>query len=236
MHDDYQQNISSLNQQKKSKSNVDNNKLVSSLKFYDFEGMTKEDIISKFDSLLEQREKLINEINNDNCILNEKLNLSNSYVKQIEGEKNELMIKCNKLEKLFKQELIDKEILLTKNSKLEQENIHLLKNFEMNTKGPNKGGLSGFFQDISDKFSTKKPSNQIIETNNIITSKIKEDKIIKTEDTQKEINVAKKSESIKLSTDNSEFKINEMKKSNKNSDQEFGMLGSDNIEYEPLFD
>lgn len=236
-------------QQKKNKSNIDNNKLVSSLKYYDFEGMTKEEIIIKFDSLLEKREKLINELNNDNCILNEKLNISNSYNSQIENEKKELMIKCNKLEMLFKQELVDKEILLTKNSKLERENIHLLKNIDLNNKSTsntsnNKGGISGFFQDISDKFSNKNnTSNTSENTTSINNSKYKDkdDTNKKFEDTQKEKIIIKNFDFPNEATKNSQDLINSSIKTfkisdSKKEDQEFGMLGSDNIDYEPLFD
>ncbi len=105
----------------------ENTNLKSSLKYFNFDGLTTDEVITKFDNLLFRREQQIQELSNDLCTLNDKLNLLNSFNKQLEKEKQENSTKINKLEKNLNQELTDKEILLSKNSKLEADNNHLIK-------------------------------------------------------------------------------------------------------------
>jgi cell division septum initiation protein DivIVA len=101
--------------------------LNSSLKFIDMSFYSKDDIISKLDALLVKREKQIHDMSLDTSALNERLNIVYKSNVILEMEKKELSEKVIKLQAQLRQELDTKEVLLTENSKMEDELNYLKK-------------------------------------------------------------------------------------------------------------
>ena len=103
----------------------DKKKLISNFKYFSFEGLTIEEIILKFDTVLAQKEEQIAILNNDFLTLNNKVTLLTQNNDQLMKEKRELDLRIVKLKERLSQEESDKVVLLNDNKKLDMEIIHI---------------------------------------------------------------------------------------------------------------
>ena len=103
----------------------DKKKLISNFKYFSFEGLTIEEIILKFDTVLAQKEEQIAILNNDFLTLNNKVTLLSQNNDQLMKEKRELDLRIVKLKERLSQEESDKVVLLNDNKKLDMEIIHI---------------------------------------------------------------------------------------------------------------
>jgi hypothetical protein len=105
----------------------------SSLRFFNFEGMSNEKIIEKYEEVLFHREKQIEDLSHEVGVLNEKLSnvkifeIKKCYekLKHLEDDNSMLNNKLLKKDTILTQELTNKEIMFIRLQNLEKENDKL---------------------------------------------------------------------------------------------------------------
>jgi len=98
----------------------------SSLKFFNFEGMTQNQIIEKYEETLCQREKQIRDISYEIGMINEKQVNKDEQIKSLQEENADLQNKLLKKNTLLEQELTNKDIMFIKLNNLQNENDKLM--------------------------------------------------------------------------------------------------------------
>ena len=93
----------------------------SSLKTFNFEGMTTEEIINKYESVLSTREKQILDLTVEIGNANSEINKLSDEIDKYDKENEELLNKINKIEKNIARELSNKEIMFTRLQEKESE-------------------------------------------------------------------------------------------------------------------
>ena len=93
----------------------------SSLKKFNFEGMTTEEIINKYESVLSTREKQILDLTIEIGSANSEINRLTDEVEKFDKENEVLLNKINKIEKNIAQELNNKDIMFNRLQKKESE-------------------------------------------------------------------------------------------------------------------
>lgn len=101
--------------------------LNSSLRFYNFEGYSQEEIIIKLDTILVKREKQIEDMSMDQLGFNERLNSLYATNQNLEKEREELKNKVFKLQNRLEEEITSKFILFKKYESLDNELVHIKK-------------------------------------------------------------------------------------------------------------
>lgn len=139
--------------------------LNSSLRFYNFEGYSQEEIILKLDSILVKREKQIEDMSLDQLGLNERLNYLYATNQDLEKERDELKSKIFKLQNRIEEETTSKFILFKKYESLDNELAHLKKSMSGSP------ALKGFT--INNPVTSNERSGEIKANNS--TSTIKEE-------------------------------------------------------------
>lgn len=102
-----------------------NNNLKSSMKYTNFEGMSKKEIILKYENLLRQREKTIQELCSQLGNINQKCCVMSEKLEEIQKKNEEINNSIIKNETLLKQELTNKDILFITINNLTNENDKL---------------------------------------------------------------------------------------------------------------
>ena len=93
----------------------------SSLKNYNFEGMTTEEIINKYESVLSTREQQILDLTIEIGNANSEINKLSDEIESYDNENATLLNKIQKIEKNISQELNNKEIMLMRLQERESE-------------------------------------------------------------------------------------------------------------------
>ena len=93
----------------------------SSLKNFNFEGMTTEEIINKYESVLSTREKQILDLTIEIGNSNSEINKLSDEIEKYDSENEMLLNKINKLEKNISQELSNKDIMFLRLQQKESE-------------------------------------------------------------------------------------------------------------------
>ena len=93
----------------------------SSLKNFNFEGMTTEEIINKYESVLSTRESQILDLTMAIGHANSEINKLTEGIEKYDKENEELLGKIKKLEKNISQELNNKEIMFMRLQKKDSE-------------------------------------------------------------------------------------------------------------------
>ena len=93
----------------------------SSLKNFNFEGMTTEEIINKYESVLSTREKQILDLTIEIGNANSEINKLSDEIEKYDKENETLLNKINKIEKNISQELNNKEIMFARLQQKESE-------------------------------------------------------------------------------------------------------------------
>ena len=94
---------------------------MSSLKNFNFEGMTTEEIINKYESVLSTREKQILDLTVEIGNSNSEINKLTDEIEKYDKENEALLNKINKIEKNISQELSNKEIMFMRLQQKESE-------------------------------------------------------------------------------------------------------------------
>ena len=102
----------------------------SSIKNFDYTGMSPEQIVQKYEKVLESREKQLAEISNENSNINDKVIFYSQKFSLLEEENNKLKEKLIKKEQILEQELNTKEVMFLRLEKKESEVENLKKEFE----------------------------------------------------------------------------------------------------------
>ena len=93
----------------------------SSLKKFNFEGMTTEEIINKYESVLSSREKQILDLTVEIGNANSEINKLTEELEKNDKENTELLNKINKIEKNISQEMKNKEVMFMRLQQKESE-------------------------------------------------------------------------------------------------------------------
>ncbi len=93
----------------------------SSLKKFNFEGMTTEEIINKYESVLSSREKQILDLTVEIGNANSEINKLTEELEKNDKENIELLNKINKIEKNISQEMKNKEVMFMRLQQKESE-------------------------------------------------------------------------------------------------------------------
>lgn len=107
-----------------------NEQIGSSLKHFNYEGMKSNEIVEKYEKVLETRENQLTEISLEIGNMNEKLNLLIDKCSRLEEENNVLNLKVTKKEKTLEQELNSKEIMFKRLEEKENEYDKLKKDYD----------------------------------------------------------------------------------------------------------
>lgn len=178
--------------------------LNSSLRFFNFEGYSLEQIIVKLDETLVKRENQIESMSTDQLYMSEKMNLLDCLNKDLEKEKETLKHKIIKLQSRIEEEITSKFILFKKYESLDNELIHLKNSLTAN--GASSTRMTPL-KSMSSSFSDSKSEAQNI----------------KSETTRNSLKVSD------LGGSNTELKL--IESTNKSKSDRF-VLASDTIEYE----
>ena len=138
----------------------------SSLKNFNFEGMTTEEIINKYESVLSIREKQILDLTVEIGNANSEINKLTDEIEQYDKENEILLNKINKIEKNISQELSNKEIMFSRLQQKESEVEFLQIQLDALINGTNirpteekkivKNEDSGFFSSAKNKMKALK--------------------------------------------------------------------------------
>ena len=138
----------------------------SSLKNFNFEGMTTEEIINKYESVLSTRERQILDLTVGIGNANSEINKLSDGIDKFDKENAILLGKINKLEKTISQELSNKEIMFMRLQKKESEVEFLQIQFDALVNGKNinpieekkpvKNEDTGFFSSAKNKMKAFK--------------------------------------------------------------------------------
>ena len=139
---------------------------MSSLKNFNFEGMTTEEIINKYESVLSTREKQILDLTVEIGNSNSEINKLTDEIEKYDKENEVLLNKINKIEKNISQELNNKEIMFERLQKKESEVEFLQIQLDALINGTNirpteekkvvKNEESGFFSSAKNKMKALK--------------------------------------------------------------------------------
>ena len=161
----------------------------SSLKNFNFEGMTTEEIINKYESVLSTREKQILDLTVEIGNANAEINKLTDEIEKYDQENVTLLNKINKIEKNISQELSNKEIMFTRLQQKESEVEFLQIQLDALIKGTNikpteekkvtKNEDTGFFSSAKNKMKElkEKAMGKIkkIDFSDLINNKTQED-------------------------------------------------------------
>ena len=139
----------------------------SSLKNFNFEGMTTEEIINKYESVLSTRESQILDLTMAIGHANSEINKLTEGIEKYDKENEELLGKIKKLEKNISQELNNKEIMFMRLQKKDSEVEFLQIQYDAMVNGtdikpveekkqPAKKEESGFFSSAKNKMKALK--------------------------------------------------------------------------------
>ena len=138
----------------------------SSLKNFNFEGMTTEEIINKYESVLSTREKQILDLTVEIGNANTEINKLTDEIEKYDKENETLLNKINKIEKNISQELSNKEIMFMRLQQKESEVEFLQIQLDALIKGTNikpieekkiiKNEDKGFFSSAKNKMKELK--------------------------------------------------------------------------------
>ena len=139
----------------------------SSLKHFNFEGMTTEEIINKYESVLSTREKQILDLTVEIGNGNSEINKLTEEIEKYDKENEELLNKINKLEKNIARELSNKDIMFMRLQQKESEVEFLQIQYDALVNGTNikpieekkplvKNEDSGFFSSAKNKMKALK--------------------------------------------------------------------------------
>ena len=138
----------------------------SSLKNFNFEGMTTEEIINKYESVLSTREKQILDLTIEIGNANSEINKLTDELEKNDKENEILLNKINKIEKNISQEMKNKEIMFQRLQQKESEAdflqiqldalINGSKNKPIEDKKIDKKENSGFFNSAKNKMKALK--------------------------------------------------------------------------------
>ena len=139
---------------------------MSSLKNFNFEGMTTEEIINKYESVLSTREKQILDLTVEIGNSNSEINKLTDEIEKYDKENEVLLNKINKIEKNISQELSNKEIMFMRLQQKESEVEFLQIQLDALINGTNikpteekkvvKNEESGFFSSAKNKMKALK--------------------------------------------------------------------------------
>ncbi len=139
---------------------------MSSLKNFNFEGMTTEEIINKYESVLSTREKQILDLTVEIGNSNSEINKLTDEIEKYDKENETLLNKINKIEKNISQELSNKEIMFMRLQQKESEVEFLQIQLDALINGTNikpseekkivKNEDSGFFSSAKNKMKALK--------------------------------------------------------------------------------
>ncbi len=139
---------------------------MSSLKNFNFEGMTTEEIINKYESVLSTREKQILDLTVEIGNSNSEINKLTDEIEKYDKENEALLNKINKIEKNISQELSNKEIMFMRLQQKESEVEFLQIQLDALINGTNikpteekkvvKNEESGFFSSAKNKMKALK--------------------------------------------------------------------------------
>ena len=161
----------------------------STLKNFNFEGMTTEEIINKYESVLSTREKQILDLTVEIGNANAEINKLTDEIEKYDQENVTLLNKINKIEKNISQELSNKEIMFTRLQQKESEVEFLQIQLDALIKGTNikpteekkvtKNEDTGFFSSAKNKMKElkEKAMGKIkkIDFSDLINNKTQED-------------------------------------------------------------
>ena len=133
----------------------------SSIKNFDYTGMSPEQIVQKYEKVLESREKQLAEISNENSNINDKVIFYSQKFSLLEEENNKLKEKLIKKEQILEQELNTKEVMFLRLEKKESEVENLKKEFERLIELAKKNNL-----EIPENIIEKEEKNTIKENSN----------------------------------------------------------------------
>ena len=102
----------------------------SSIKKFNFLGMTSNQIVKKYEKVLESRENQLTELSSEVGNMNEKLLIYSEKCTKLEEENKTLQLKIFKKSQTLKQELNNKEIMFHKLKKKENEVEKLKKKYD----------------------------------------------------------------------------------------------------------
>ena len=138
----------------------------SSLKNFNFEGMTTEEIINKYESVLSTRENQLLSLTIEIGNANSEINKLTDEIEQYDKENEILLNKINKIEKNISQELNNKDIMFMRLQQKESEVEFLQIQLDALIKGTNikpseekkivKNEESGFFSSAKNKMKALK--------------------------------------------------------------------------------
>ena len=138
----------------------------SSLKNFNFEGMTTEEIINKYESVLSTRENQLLSLTIEIGNANSEINKLTDEIEKYDNENEILLNKINKIEKNISQELNNKDIMFMRLQQKESEVEFLQIQLEALIKGTNikpseekkiiKNEESGFFSSAKNKMKALK--------------------------------------------------------------------------------
>ena len=138
----------------------------SSLKNFNFEGMTTEEIINKYESVLSTRENQLLSLTIEIGNANSEINKLSDEIEKYDKENEILLNKINKIEKNISQELSNKEIMFMRLQQKESEVEFLQIQLDALIKGTNikpseekkivKNEESGFFSSAKNKMKALK--------------------------------------------------------------------------------
>ena len=139
---------------------------MSSLNNFNFEGMTTEEIINKYESVLSTREKQILDLTVEIGNSNSEINKLTDEIEKYDKENEALLNKINKIEKNISQELSNKEIMFMRLQQKESEVEFLQIQLDALINGTNikpteekkvvKNEESGFFSSAKNKMKALK--------------------------------------------------------------------------------
>ena len=161
----------------------------STLKNFNFEGMTTEEIINKYESVLSTREKQILDLTVEIGNANSEINKLTDEIEKYDKENVTLLNKINKIEKNISQELSNKEIMFNRLQQKESEVEFLQIQLDALIKGTNirpteekkvtKNEDTGFFSSAKNKMKElkEKAMGKIkkIDFTDLINNKTQED-------------------------------------------------------------
>ena len=138
----------------------------SSLKNFNFEGMTTEEIINKYESVLSTRENQLLSLTIEIGNANSEINILTDEIEKYDKENEILLNKINKIEKNISQELSNKDIMFMRLQQKESEVEFLQIQLDALVKGTNikptedkkigKNEEGGFFSSAKNKMKALK--------------------------------------------------------------------------------
>ena len=171
----------------------------SSLKDFNFDGMTTEQIINKYEVVLANREKQILDLTIEIGNANSQINKFNDEIEKYDKENVDLLNKINKIDKNITQEMSNKEIMFSRLQQKESEVEFLQMQFDALVNGTKinpsddkkntKSEDTGFFSNAKNKMKElkEKAMGKIkkIDFNDLLSDKKKNEKNEKKEEEKK---------------------------------------------------